>query len=236
VTKTAADIEDLNDYEGDLPEAQDDDEAEDDKPAWSGRYSKIALAQGANLNRSFEYIGYRSECVDCKAAGKPGRKDHQFHAAAEKIDERWVAGPEAAHIQDLLDLGMLNNTKQAKERLAREQKMADVRGVEKSIECPTCREPIGRDARGQLLGLCPNNHRNGFEELKPRTLAQMKKLWANALPFSKAQEIERAQRRPQDEDERRQATENQLREAAQAMKEGGEAMKEAAQTIKESKK
>jgi hypothetical protein len=197
MTTKASDGQEPLDYEDELSATPSDDDGEEEKPAWSGRTSKIALAPGANLNRSFEYIGYRSECIDCKAEGKLGRRDHQFHAKAQKINGVWSEGPEAAHIEDLKHQGMLNNTHEATERLAREQEIANIRGVEKSPYCPACHEPIGRDAKGELLGLCPNNHRNGLEELRPRTLSQMKKIWANALPYEKAQSIERGQLRDQ---------------------------------------
>jgi hypothetical protein len=200
--------QELAEYEEELPAPSDVEDIDDeDKPTWSGRSSKIALAPGANINRNFQYVGYHSECIDCKAAGKPGRRDHQFHALASKVGGVWT-GPEGSHIEDLKAQGMLNKTREADERLAREREIANIRGVEKSTHCPACHEPIGRDPQGQLLGLCKNNHRNGLEELRPRTLAQMKKVWANALPFEKAQSIERGQIR----DEVR-----QLREAAGQM-------------------
>ncbi len=190
---TKPEIEELADYEDVVVPDRSDEEQAEQPFQWSGRASKIALAPGANVLRDFEWVTAGSECIDCLKRGKHDRT-HAFHARASKVDGIY-RGPEGPHIEDLRRQGFLRNTPEAARRLQEQERIAAIRGTERDTICRQCSAEIERDRKGLPLAECPNHHRNGLEELKPRSLAEMKRLWANSLPHEKALEIEKAQLR-----------------------------------------
>lgn len=187
--------EPLHDFEDELKPASNAAQEDVDEPEaeWSGSASKVGLAPGANVFRDFVFVTAGSECVDCKRKGRSDRT-HQFHVRASKVGRRWV-GPEGPHVEDLRAQGFLRGTPESQERAKALADVAYLRGVEKESRCRhwACGEAIGRDESGALLDLCPNGHRNGIEELRPLTLAQLRKLWRNASNFETAHQLEKGQ-------------------------------------------
>jgi hypothetical protein len=173
VTKPTLDLEDELDSANpdqtpDLSEVESDYEVDD---LWDGRSSKASLAYP--VLRNHEIVGPGSPCIDCKAAGKLGRTEHQFHLRTSKDKAGEWHGPETSTLEFLRTKGYLRNTAQATERAEEQAQLDLVRGVAREAACRTCRSPIGRDQKGELLSECPVGHRNGMPELRAWTTKEL---------------------------------------------------------------
>jgi hypothetical protein len=164
------------------------DEGERVDDGWNRRASKFRIAEGRSVLRGTpdgpKVLGAGYECPDCRAAGRPGRRDHQFHLAASRaVKGGPMLGPEAAWYELALADGLVAGSPQAEtwnQDLA--LRMA-VLGVAPERKCrnPNC----GRDLTlpdGSFAQVCRVDQggcgwRNGFPELRPPSTAQVARIW-----------------------------------------------------------
>jgi hypothetical protein len=158
---------------------------------YRGRKSKVALARP--LYRNHQVLGPREQCLDCLAAGKPNRFDHQFHIAATKdANGRWI-GPEADHLDVLRADGMLANTPEFARWQAEQARVDAIRGVERDELCRNCGKRVERNASGELSPVCATcGVRNGLDELRPLDATRLRKILHQELGEEKARAAEQA--------------------------------------------
>jgi hypothetical protein len=128
-------------------------------------------------------------CQDC------GQEGHQFHLRASKVPgTNCYAGPDAAHLEELIRGGMKRNSPEALEHAHELDRVLVLRRAvppRKGDTCPNCKEPLSFNEKGRPDLACKCGVRAWFPEFIPPSPDTVRRRLAADLRGGPSAQLER---------------------------------------------